>query len=717
MVWCTIALPLHAQTNPYKISDKLYPIYVRAHQARRTQQGLRTADTLYNKALALNDKKAQCLALTIPFLYHYYKEDRPALEKALKNLQDKALQTGYIQYYYYGANNKVNYIMNQGNWSEALHYTNQFPDYAKKNKHNYGIYTGYRCLGQIQLQRHATRQAVQAYLQALDYGQRHLPDQDLAAIYRHISDCYLATENYGEALDYTEKGLKISKSQQTHNTLLVNKCRALFLLGRKDEFLKNYEQALKGYGQVNSNQAKDAKSISLFHELRFFKMLIDGNYTEAEKILENISPLAQQMKLRAVYYNRIGDFKQAQECLRKQYYLYKEMTEKVSEDALNEMNARLNNQRLENEKQQTDLQNTQLELANTQLTLKNSSLELGQAKAAEHLARLNADNYKLSFDNKKLEARQLHDSLAAQKAKREAQEKDMKTRNMLLRILLIVAVIIITLTFIYVYNVRRIAKKLKHSNHHLRQTISELFIAKDKAQQADQMKTMFIQNMSHEIRTPLNAIVGFSQVLVEMGNDLGEEDKKEMSDSIMTNSELLTTLINDILDITSLESGKYVMMMEPANVNKLCREALDTVKHRKAQGVDLLMDSEVGEDYTVNTDALRVKQVLINLLTNAEKNTNHGSITLTCSLQENPGMLTFSVADTGIGVPKEKMAEIFERFKKLDRYKQGSGLGLSICQMIAERLGGRIYIDENYTGGARFLFTIQISDKQRRPTK
>ena len=703
MALAAMAMPVLAQNNEYKINDQLYPLYVRAHTARRTQQGLLIADTLYHRAILLKDKKAQCLALTIPFLYQFYQKDRPTFEKRLKELQDKAIQTGYVQYYYFGVLNKVNYLLNEDHWTEALDYTNDMLAYAKKHNHKYGIYVGYRSLGLIQFQRNATRQAIDAFHDAIKFGQEFLPEQDMAPNYRSIADAYKLTEDYGNMLDNVEKGLKIAKSTQTRNSLIMLKCYALFMLGREQEFLKYYDEAVKAYGLDN----KASINTSPLKELQVFKCLIDGNYPKAMELIGQIEPESQQMVLKVVYYNRIGDFKKAQECLHKQFNMYKLRTEQVSTDALTEMNARLNNQRLESEKQQTDYKNTKLELANTRLTLQNSSLELGQAKAAEHLARLNADNYQLSYNNKQLEARRLRDSLEAQKAKREAEEKEMKTHNMTLRILLAVAIIILALTFIYIYNVRRIARKLNLSNHHLRKTISELFVAKDKALQADKMKTMFIQNMSHEIRTPLNAIVGFSQLLAEMGDSLGEEEKKEMSESIINNSDLLTTLINDILDITALESGRYVMKMEMADVAQICRQALDTVAHRKAPGVELKLNIETPAGYQVNTDANRVKQVLINMLTNAEKNTSQGHITLSCSLHEVPGKLTFSVEDTGIGIPPEKMDEIFERFKKLDRYKQGSGLGLNICRTIAEKLGGDIRVDKNYTGGARFLFTIQ----------
>ena len=274
----------------------------------------------------------------------------------------------------------------------------------------------------------------------------------------------------------------------------------------------------------------------------------------------------------------------------------------------------------------------------------------------------------------------------------------------------LIATILLILAFssIYIFYSRKFSKRLKDSNEKLRDTVDELFVAKDKALQADRMKTMFIQNMSHEIRTPLNAIVGFSQLLVDMGDEFDDEEKKNMSKSIMENSDLLSTLVNDILDMTSLESGKYVMKMEKANVNDICNIAVNTVMHRKAPDVELLVSSLLPDDYIVVTDKMRVKQVLINMLTNAEKNTTHGRIVLGVSLDEKNEMLTFSVADTGIGVPRDKIKEIFERFRKLDMYKQGSGLGLNICRMIAERLGGNIDIDPKYTGGARFTFSIPL---------
>ena len=258
---------------------------------------------------------------------------------------------------------------------------------------------------------------------------------------------------------------------------------------------------------------------------------------------------------------------------------------------------------------------------------------------------------------------------------------------------------------LYIYS-RRTTKNLNISNRKLQESIAKLNHAKDRAQQAERMKTQFIQNMSHEIRTPLNAISGFSQVLVEMGNELSDKERRDADRLIEENAMLLTTLVDDVLDLASLETGNYIIKMTEAEVNTLCRETIDTVRHRKAEGVELNFTTDLDDHYIVVTDARRVRQVLINMLTNAEKNTTQGHITLHCSCNENPGMVTFTVTDTGIGVPKEQMEAIFQRFNKLDVHKQGTGLGLDICRTIAHKLGGEIDIDRNYTGGARFWFTI-----------
>ena len=177
---------------------------------------------------------------------------------------------------------------------------------------------------------------------------------------------------------------------------------------------------------------------------------------------------------------------------------------------------------------------------------------------------------------------------------------------------------------------------------------------------------------------------------------------------IQHNSDLLLTLVGDILSAAELESNRYTMKIAPHSCNKLCREAITTVEHRKPEGVKLYYTSEVDDCYELSTDGQRVCQILINFLTNAEKHTTQGEIRLHCSLTENPGYVTFSVTDTGTGIPPEYSETIFERFEKADNFGQGTGLGLNICRLIAERLKGKVLLDKEYKEGARFVFVLPV---------
>ena len=233
--------------------------------------------------------------------------------------------------------------------------------------------------------------------------------------------------------------------------------------------------------------------------------------------------------------------------------------------------------------------------------------------------------------------------------------------------------------------------------------------ARLQAQQANDMKTLFIQNMSHEIRTPLNAIIGFAQLLGLPDGFNTPEEKTEFLSYVMNNSNLLTMLINDILSLSDMENGKYTITKTPCNVNEVCRLAIKCIDHRVQGGVELKFAPGLPDDLRVVTDGMRVQQVLINYLTNACKHTMEGTITLESSLTENPGMVTFAVADTGTGVPPEKAEDIFGRFVKLNAHKQGAGLGLNICRNVSEALGGAVWLDTSYTGGARFVFTIPLT--------
>ena len=229
----------------------------------------------------------------------------------------------------------------------------------------------------------------------------------------------------------------------------------------------------------------------------------------------------------------------------------------------------------------------------------------------------------------------------------------------------------------------------------------ELIQAKEKAEESDRLKSAFLANMSHEIRTPLNAIVGFSSLLTE--TDEAELRHVYMS-LVQENNELLLNLISDILDISKIEAGMIDLVMGRVDVPQLCREVIATFSHKKRDSAVELRFDENSPQIVIDADKNRIVQVLSNFLTNALKFTTKGSITLSYLL-EDESQVRFCVTDTGKGIPDEQKHEIFNRFVKLDSFVQGAGLGLSICQSLVKRMGGKIGVESREGEGSCFWFT------------
>ena len=254
---------------------------------------------------------------------------------------------------------------------------------------------------------------------------------------------------------------------------------------------------------------------------------------------------------------------------------------------------------------------------------------------------------------------------------------------------------------------------LKRQREKVKLSTQKLATSRINAENAMRAKSVFLSNMSHEIRTPLNALSGFSSLLTEEGLD--DETRRQCNEVIQQNSELLLKLINDVIDLSSLEFGKLQFCIAQHDAVSICRNVIDTVNKVKQTQAELTFTTEL-EEMPIETDDSRLQQVLINLLINATKFTPQGSIVLKLE-KETDDTVLFTVTDTGCGIPKDKQANIFQRFEKLNEFVQGTGLGLSICQLIIEHIGGQIWIDSEYAEGSRFCFTHPISQTGRKENK
>ena len=230
----------------------------------------------------------------------------------------------------------------------------------------------------------------------------------------------------------------------------------------------------------------------------------------------------------------------------------------------------------------------------------------------------------------------------------------------------------------------------------------ELEAARIKAEESDRLKSAFLANMSHEIRTPLNAIVGFSKLVIDAECT---NEKEQYAEIIERNSEILLNLFNDILDLSSLEANSLSFNIRPIKLIDICLQLEQQFCYKVKNGTKLILD-DVDTELYVSGDWNRIIQIISNLLSNAAKFTPKGEIHF--GYREKEDFVEFYVKDSGIGIPAERVATIFQRFGKINDFVQGTGLGLTLCRMLVEKMGGRIWLRSQEGKGSRFYFTLPL---------
>lgn len=294
--------------------------------------------------------------------------------------------------------------------------------------------------------------------------------------------------------------------------------------------------------------------------------------------------------------------------------------------------------------------------------------------------------FRLQYDDQVLPVRF---EAKAKEVELEAQREHSK----LMQNLCLLAVVLIIGGMLFYLFIRRENKRMSLSEKEMKQ-------ATDSAEMAEKSKSMFLSNMTHEIRAPLNAISGFADLLACEGID--DDTRREAADIIEMNSRMLQNLIDDVVETSCTDLRQMKFFVAPCNVVKLGRNVTEMIGRIKKTGADLRFEADCDE-LMVMTDSLRLQQVMVNVLVNATKFCTQGSIVMRVETDEKCARI--SVTDTGTGIPIEKQASIFGRFERVGEKTEGFGLGLSICKFIIEHMGGEIWVDGTYTGGARFIFT------------
>lgn len=232
---------------------------------------------------------------------------------------------------------------------------------------------------------------------------------------------------------------------------------------------------------------------------------------------------------------------------------------------------------------------------------------------------------------------------------------------------------------------------------------AELKILNSKAQESERMKQAFINSICHEIRTPLNAIVGFSDLI--MNEDIDKELRREFPAEIQRSTVLLTSLVNNMLEVANLNVSEEKLPCEPTDIRNICIQEMERIIHK--EGIVYQLDI-TEQAMIIPTNVQYLTLVIEHLLSNANKFTENGQITLGYNLNESKDKIFINVTDTGCGIPKEKYDEVFNRFSKLDTFVPGNGLGLYLCRLIMKRLDGEIKIDSDYKEGTRMTVSLPI---------
>jgi signal transduction histidine kinase len=274
----------------------------------------------------------------------------------------------------------------------------------------------------------------------------------------------------------------------------------------------------------------------------------------------------------------------------------------------------------------------------------------------------------------------------------EAGQKLSKQRMIVLAVVIAFLSIIVVLLLIY---------SLTHQRY-----MNTMRIARDQAMESDRMKTAFISNISHEIRTPLNIIGGFMQVLSDPGMQLEMEERNQITEIVLRNTNLITSLVDELIELSLTGAGGEVEQNDSVMPNEIGRMAVAEIDREIPEEVKVGFSSDVNDEYEIKTNRNMLFKVLRALLDNAVKYTEKGHITLTFSKLDSS--LRYVIEDTGCGIPPEESERIFARFEKLNDFKDGLGLGLTLARALARHLGGDVTLDTSYTDGARFILELPL---------
>lgn len=638
----------------YNVDSTLYAYYMRCKAEVSSPIVMQMSDTLFLMAEEQGDQRMQAVALCNKLDYYYYKNNQPdSINHYVEIVKDFAKKTNQPKYYYFAWNKRlINYYIKQHQNNIALYEANKMMQEAEQEQYMDGIANAYNVLSSIYQLKRLYSLAIDNKKKeieiTLEYG---LDKYNLSTTYSMLGGLYSLTGKTDEALECLNKSATCIYSSTQEFYYYVRLAQYYLLINDNAQawdYLKKAKDLSNAKKEVQKNLQEYAGVLKQYY-------IATKQYEKALEVQDHIISVYHQndknyiedILNRAAIYYEMGDLSQAAQYYNKYYTL------------------------------------------NDSAQISNENITAGEFAAMLGVERLNLEKSELQ---------------------QQMQQRDLANKQRII----IFLIALLSLGFIIFYRehllngrLRISQKRLSEKNNELLCSQEELKYAKEQAEDGSRMKSEFIQNMSHEIRTPLNSIVGFSQILSSYFSD--NDDTKEYDHIIEQNSTSLLQLVNDVLDLSYLDGEREIPAQSIAEITGVCQTCIDQVRSKLKPDVQLIFTPE-RENFTMQTNPDRISQILMNLLQNAAKFTQEGSVTLTYHIREEEKVILFSVTDTGIGIPADKQEAVFERFTKLDSFVPGTGLGLSISRLIAEKMGGSLLIDSTYTTGCRFILTLPLKE-------